>query len=149
MDGRSQIKTKIFFGQPNGNAAMSKKVLSLGQCAADHYAISHFLETSLGAEVIAADTVPEALAQLRADPFSLVLVNRLLDANGASGLAFISQIKEDPALAEIPVMLVSNFPDAQKQAVARGALLGFGKASLGDVRIGERLKHLLGVEDGD
>ena len=39
---------------------MSKKVLSLGQCAADNYAISHFLESSFGAEVIAADTVPEA-----------------------------------------------------------------------------------------
>ena len=67
--------------------------------------------------------------------------------NGASGLEFISQLKEDPALAEIPVMLVSNFPDAQKQALARGALLGFGKASLGDARIVGRLKDLL--EEGD
>jgi CheY-like chemotaxis protein len=126
---------------------MSKKVLSLGQCAADNCAISHFLESSLGARVVPADTVPEALAHLRADPFDLVLVNRLLDANGASGLEFISQLKEDPALAEIPVMLVSNFPDAQKQALARGALLGFGKASLGDARIVGRLKDLL--EEGD
>ena len=123
---------------------MSTKILSLGQCAADNYVLGHFLESSFGAKVITADTVPEALAQLREGQFNLVLVNRLLDADGASGLAFISQLQEDAELAKTPVMLVSNYPDAQKQAVTRGALLGFGKASLGDARTAERLKHVLG-----
>jgi CheY-like chemotaxis protein len=126
---------------------MSKMVLSVGQCAADNYAISHLLESSFGATVTPADTVPEALAQLRAHPFTLVLVNRILDANGASGLAFISQLKEDPVLSEIPVMLVSNYPDAQQQAAARGALVGFGKASLGDAHVVDRLAPLLGSGD--
>jgi CheY-like chemotaxis protein len=122
---------------------MSNKVLSLGQCAADNFAITHFLESNFGAEVIAADTVPEALAHLRNDRFALILVNRLLDANGASGLAFISQVKEDPSLAGIPIMLISNHADAQQQALARGALPGFGKAALSDVEVIGRLKPLL------
>src|SRR5947209_20284179 len=105
------------------------KILSLGQCAADNYNLTHFLKKHFGADVEPADTSAEALAQLRTGRFALVLVNRILDSNGASGLAFISQLKEDPALAGIPVMLVSNFPDAQQQAVARGALAGFGNAA--------------------
>jgi two-component system chemotaxis response regulator CheY len=122
---------------------MSNKVLSLGQCAADNFAITHFLEGNFGAEVIAADTAPEALAYLRNDHFDLVLVNRLLDVNGASGLAFISQVKEDPSLASVPIMLISNYADAQQQALTRGALPGFGKATLSDVEVINRLKPLL------
>jgi two-component system chemotaxis response regulator CheY len=121
------------------------KVLSLGQCGADHYALSQFLEGSFQAEVIPAQTFPEALRLLRSDKFDLVLVNRLLDANGAAGVAFIGQLKQDPDLAATPVMLVSNHGDAQKQAVARGALLGFGKAELGDEEVLDRLRPLLGA----
>jgi CheY-like chemotaxis protein len=126
-----------------GNLIVPKKVLSLGQCAADSYAITHFLERNFEAEVIAVDTFPEALTQLRADRFDLVMVNRILDRNGESGLAFISQLKEDEALADIPIMLVSNYADAQQQAVARGAIPGFGKAALGDAKTIGTLRGLL------
>jgi hypothetical protein len=78
---------------------MSKKILSLGQCGADNYTLTQFLETSFNAHVVLADTFVEALAQLRAGTFDLVLVNRVLDANGASGLTFIGQMKADPELA--------------------------------------------------
>ncbi len=121
----------------------SKKVLSLGQCAADNWTISRFLEERFGATVVAADTFPEALTQLRGEHFDLVLVNRVLDRNGASGLTFISDLKEDKALADVPVMLVSNYPDAQQQAVARGALPGFGKAALQDPRTVGQLQSVL------
>jgi CheY-like chemotaxis protein len=111
------------------------KVVSLGQCAADNYTLTQFLESNFGAAVVPADTSAEALAHLRAGPFVLVLVNRIFDRDGASGLAFISQLKEDAALAAIPVMLVSNYAEAQQQAVARGALPGFGKAGLGEATL--------------
>ena len=122
---------------------MSKKVLSLGQCGADDYAITQFLGGAFSAEVVSADTAAEALVLLREDQFALVLVNRLFDADGDSGLAFISQLKEDPALAGVSVMLVSNYPDVQKQAEARGALPGFGKAGLGQPQTLARLKVAL------
>jgi CheY-like chemotaxis protein len=122
---------------------MPKKVLSLGQCGADHCTISQFLESNFEAEVVSADTFPEAFAQLRTERFALVLVNRILDANGASGLTFISQVKEDAALAGVPVMLVSNYSDAQQEATARGALPGFGKATLNDSKTIDRLRPIL------
>src|SRR4051812_1212009 len=103
---------------------MSKKVLSLGQCAADNYALTELLGRHFSAEVVAVDTPTQALARLGADRFHLVLVNRILDLDHSSGLAFISSLKRDEALAQVPVMLVSNYADAQRQAVARGALPG-------------------------
>ena len=121
---------------------MSKKVLSVGQCAADNYAITQFLQSKLGAEVSDLDTVSEALDVLRATPVDLVLVNRIFDVDGASGLEFISRLKEDAVLAPIPVMLVSNHADAQQQAVARGALRGFGKAGLADAKTLDSLKDV-------
>ncbi len=123
---------------------MSKKVLSLGQCAADNYTIGRFLEETFGADVVPVDSFAQALGELRKAPFDIVLVNRILDVGGASGLAFIGQVKSDATLAKVPVMLVSNFPEAQEQAVAAGALPGFGKATLRDPHTIERLKKVLG-----
>ena len=39
--------------------------------------------------------------------------------------------KSDAELGSVPMMLVSNYPEAQQQAVASGALPGFGKNALG------------------
>lgn len=69
--------------------------------------------------------------ELRQGAYDLVLVNRVLDEDSSSGLDLIRQLKADPALARIPVLLVSNYVDAQAQAVALGALRGFGKNDLG------------------
>jgi CheY-like chemotaxis protein len=123
----------------------AKKVLSLGQCAADNWSISRLLTDSLGAAVSEADSFEEALLLLRNDTFALVLVNRLLDANGASGLDFITRLKSDDALRSVPVMLVSNYADAQRQAVAKGALLGFGKAALHSPDTVRRLRSALEI----
>ena|SRR5579862_6277172 len=122
---------------------MSKKVLSIGQCGADNYNLSRFLESAFQAEVIPADSPEEALTHLRHHEVALILVNRILDATGDSGLDFIQEINGDPKTRDVPVMLVSNFADAQAQAVTRGALPGFGKAALNDPRTIERLAPLL------
>ena len=60
-----------------------------------------------------------------------VLVNRKLDADGSDGMAIVKAIQADAALSSIPVILVSNYADAQSAAVAAGALPGFGKSDIG------------------
>jgi len=122
---------------------MAEKVLSLGQCGADNYAITQLVESNFDAEVIPVDTFAEAWAKLRSEPVDLILVNRILDADGASGLAFLGHLKKDPALASLPAMLVSNLPTAQQKAIALGALPGFGKAALRDPETMARLRGLL------
>jgi DNA-binding response OmpR family regulator len=126
---------------------MANKVLSLGQCAADNYVLRHFLASEFQAALVPVDTFPQALAELRQSPFALVLVNRILDANGAEGLDFITELKKDLVLANTPVMLVSNYQSAQEKALARGALPGFGKAQLDEPGTVERLKLLLAAVD--
>src|SRR6476660_8348454 len=49
----------------------AKRVLSVGQCAADHGSISWTLRSSFGAEVVGADTAEEALTLLRDGDFAL------------------------------------------------------------------------------
>jgi two-component system, chemotaxis family, chemotaxis protein CheY len=110
------------------------RILSVGQCAFDHARIADHLARALDAQVARADTAAEALAALRAGAFDLVLVNRVGDRDGAPGLDLIRTLKGDPDLATVPAMLVSNYPDAHEQAVALGALPGFGKAELGTGR---------------
>src|SRR5438067_1410410 len=98
------------------------RVLSVGQGGVDHGAIARQFGQKFGAEVVAAGSATEALGALRGTPFDLVLVNRVLDGDGSLGVDLIRSMKADPALGEVPVMLVSNFASAQDEAVSLGAL---------------------------
>jgi two-component system, chemotaxis family, chemotaxis protein CheY len=118
----------------------TKRVLSVGQCCYDHGRITTTLRDLFGAEVVSADDEAEATRQLKDGAFALVLVNRVFDANGASGIEFIRRVRE---ASSVPVMLVSNFEDAQREAVAAGALPGFGKAALGQAAMKDCLAGLL------
>lgn len=120
----------------------SKRVLSVGQCGPDHGSISRVLQT-LGVEVVAAESVEEALERLRQESFALVLVNRVFDATAEQGLEFIRQVKGDDGLQGTALMLVSNYPEAQAEAVAAGALPGFGKNSLRERGTLEKLRTQL------
>ena len=122
----------------------TKRVLSAGQCAADNWSISRFIRKHFDAEVLTTDSASEALDQLRAGRFDLVLVNRVFDADGSSGMEVIKEMHADPELQIIPVMLVSNYEDSQREAVELGAVPGFGKAALGQPQTVARLKAFLG-----
>ena len=121
----------------------AKRVLSVGQCFADHSGITRVLRGLFGAEVVGVDSTREALEQLRQEPFALVLVNRVFDADGSSGLDLIRAIKADEQLRDVPVLLVSNYEDAQAQAVQAGAAPGFGKAALGQPHMLARVEPYL------
>jgi two-component system chemotaxis response regulator CheY len=119
-----------------------KRVLSVGQCGADHGSLSHVLRRHFDVEVVPADTAAEALELLRAESFALVLVNRVLDLDHTSGVDLVRRIKTE--LANQTIMLVSNYDDAQDEAVRAGATRGFGKAALGHPQTLGRLKAVLG-----
>ena len=121
-----------------------KRVLSIGQCGVDHGGITRALRQAFGAEVVAAHSGAEALQQLRHCAYALVLVNRVLDADGSSGLDLIRAVRADEGLGGVPVMLVSNYEEAQTEAMAAGAVAGFGKAELGKARMLERVRPFLG-----
>jgi two-component system chemotaxis response regulator CheY len=123
---------------------MSKRVLDVGNCVPDHAAICRLIEGRFGASVEQAYDSDDALARLRSESFDLVLVNRKLDADNSDGLAIIQQIKADPLLCEVPVMLITNYAEHQQRAVAAGAVPGFGKSALQSPATLERLGRILG-----
>lgn len=123
---------------------MAKRVLNVGQCGPDHAGIRALVEGRFGAEVVRADNAADALEELRGGEYDLVLINRLLDCDGSEGMDVLKKIKSDDALAAVPVMLVTNYPEYQRAAVAAGGVQGFGKAELDRPETVERLHSLLG-----
>jgi two-component system chemotaxis response regulator CheY len=119
------------------------RVLSVGQCGFDHGKITRHLAETFGADVLGADSFDEAIEALRSGPFDLVLVNRISDLDGARGVDLIRRIKADPALASLPVMLVSDYASAQSEATSLGALPGFGKTALRSGQADLTLKNAL------
>ena len=123
---------------------MKKRVLDVGNCGPDHAAMRRLIESQFDATVIRAQNADDTLALLRAEPCQLVLVNRKLDIDHSDGLRVIQQIKDDPDLQHVPVMMISNYAEHQQLAAQAGAVPGFGKLALGDPSTVELLRPFLG-----
>ena len=123
-------------------------MLDVGQCGADHSSIQMRIAAHFDAVVDRARSVEDALRAMRQRRYDLVLVNRVIFADGGDGLELIRQVRQDPALADVPMMLVSNYPEAQAEAVAAGARPGFGKAGLHQKATTERLAEFLPLKGG-
>ena len=98
----------------------------MGQCGYDHSQLTSML-SEFKCEITRAKTRNEALHYLEKETFDLILVNRIIDYDGSSGLELVKSIIKNQ---QGEVMLVSDIEDAQREAVAAGALPGFGKSQL-------------------
>lgn len=123
--------------------AEKKRVLDVGNCSLDHGNISAMLGREFGAEVKQTHSADDTLTELRRGKFDLVLINRKLDADYSDGMEILTAIKQDAKLADVPVMLITNYPEHQDAAVAAGALRGFGKKAINSPETRERLAPLL------
>lgn len=122
---------------------MSKRILDIGQCNPDHTSLSQFLRSHFDVEIDRTHRLDDSLQKLRTGDYDLVLINRKLDADYSDGMRILETIKSDDHLKHIPVMIISNYADAQAAAVAAGAEPGFGKAELADVRSVEKVRSVL------
>ena len=123
---------------------MPKRVLDVGQCNPDHASLSRFLTSHFDVEVDRAHKLDDTLSKLRTQNYDLVMINRKLDIDHSEGMEILRTIKSDDVLKTTPVVLISNFPDAQDAAVKEGAMPGFGKAELGSPKTKERVTAILG-----
>jgi len=134
------------FGEPRKENQMPlRTVLSIGQCRPDNAAITHFLTSNFDVKVLETDLADDSLAALQSSSVDLILINRKLDADYSDGMEIMKLIKSDPQTEQIPVMLVSNFPESQEQAVEVGATYGFGKAELSSPETVGRVRNALGL----
>lgn len=106
-----------------------KRVLDVGQCPPDHLAIRMLME-NLGAEVHQVALPAEAMRILTRQSFDLVLVNRKIDRDYTDGIELVRMMQKSVETRGVPVILISNFPEAQQEAVQAGARQGFGKDHL-------------------
>ena len=118
-------------------------VLDIGQCSFDHENISRMLSKEFSAHVVQAATGDEAFRAVRTGHYDLVLVNRIFDTDGTSGLDLIQRLQSDEETRTTPVMLVSNHAEAQDAAVTAGAKRGFGKDTLTNSETRDVLAALL------
>jgi hypothetical protein len=123
---------------------MSKKVALVGHCGPD----SSFLRIAVSragkdVQVLSADDGRE-LNRVLEQGVDLLLLNRQLDFgfDEDEGVALIRKLR--PHYANVKMMLVSNYPDAQAAAVAEGALPGFGKRDLNSPKVAELIREALG-----
>src|SRR5689334_6338365 len=109
---------------------MPIRILDIGQCGFDGPRMAKLWHETIGAAVDRSATADDALAHVAKHKYDIILVNRVLDADGSSGLEVIRDLLD--AGVSTPIMLVSDRPEAQDAAVELGAIRGFGKAALGD-----------------
>ena len=119
------------------------RVLDVGNCVPDHSTLTRYLTKHFVCVVDEATDGARAMDKLKSQPYDLVLVNRKLDVDYSDGLEVIKQIKADPETMNVPVMMMTNYPDHQDAAVAAGALRGFGKLEYEEPETLERLKQVL------
>ncbi len=120
-----------------------KKILSVGQCNPDHSSIKTFLTRNFECDVIRIDSTEQAITELQNNSYDLVLINRKLDIDYTDGTILITKMKSIENFKSIPVMLISNYPEFQEEAVLLGAVYGFGKAELGKEIAVERVAKIL------
>ena len=107
---------------------MSKRVLDVGNCGPDHHSLTMMVTNNFDATVDQAHQAGDALSLLAENNYALVVVNRLLDCDRSPGMDVIKQVQEQHP--DVPVMLVTNFDEHQKAAVAAGCKPGYGKNDL-------------------
>ena len=126
-------------------------VISLGQCGYDNSRIVGLVRgIDPDITVQTTDSAQETLDLLQdlGERTALVLVNRVFDTDGDSGIGFIQAMKRPGSgLTDIPVMLVSNYEKSQAEAIAHGALPGFGKSELQAGATRQRISAVLLAQD--
>jgi len=125
---------------------MSKKIVLVGHCGPD----SSFLRMAVSAadrslKVLMADDAEE-LNQHLEQGVDLLLLNRELGwgFEQTEGVEIIRQLL--PRHPNVRMMLVTNYPDAQAEAVAAGAAPGFGKREIGTPRVAQVIRRALALD---
>ncbi|MFK7778965.1 MAG: hypothetical protein QM501_12735 [Gimesia sp.] len=123
---------------------MSKRVLSVGQCVPDSNSLVRFLTSHFDVDIELSDVEIDTIKKIENQSYDLVLINRKLDADYSDGIELIQKIKSLTDVKPCTMMLISNYPEYQDEAVQAGAEYGIGKNEYQNPESVERLKPYLG-----
>lgn len=119
------------------------RLLDVGNCDPDHGMIRRMLTQNFAVEIDRVMFVNEAIEMMRQNRYDLVLVNRLIFADNSEGIELLHQSKADSGLSEAPIMMISNYKEAQDRSIASGGVAGFGKNSIFDSSTIQLLERFL------
>ncbi len=120
-----------------------KRIILIGHCGPDSsYLRMAARQADPKAVIVAADD-EQTLQQALGVGGGLYLINRQLDygMRESMGVELIRRLKKE--YPQLKMMLISNYPEAQAEAIAAGALPGFGKREIGTPRVGELIRAAL------
>ena len=121
-----------------------KKVVLVGHCGPDSsYLRMAVASAEKGISVVVADDSEHLQKILATGGADLLLLNRELSWGFAEseGVELIRHLRTTHP--QIKTMLVSNYPEAQAEALQAGAHPGFGKREIGSPRVGQLIRDAL------
>jgi two-component system chemotaxis response regulator CheY len=120
-----------------------KRIVLVGHCGPD----SSYLRMTIGksvkdANILMADDEAH-LDRLVAQGVDLLILNRVLDYGFSVDLGtdLIKKLRQQRP--DLKLMLITNYPDVQAQAIQLGALPGFGKREMGSPKVADLLRNAL------
>lgn len=113
-----------------------KKILIAGPCYADAQSIKKSLEKEFKISSIEVTKAQEAKNVLRQRKVDIIIVTRILAGDHSPGMDLLRYSKQNNP--EVPVILLTRFLQAQKEALEKGAqasfdmdlLIGFTRPSM-------------------
>ena len=120
---------------------MSNRILLVGHCGVDGPRLKDELSKALPSAKVERINSDAELRTAVGEGEALLLINREPVGFEGEGLDLIKRVKGDHP--DCKVMLVSDYPDAQKEAEQAGALKGFGKSEMGSPSLAEHVKRAL------
>jgi two-component system, chemotaxis family, chemotaxis protein CheY len=107
----------------------SKVVVLVGHCGPDSWALKSAVSAAVAGAKVEMVHDQAALEHILGSA-DLLLINRVLESGFSqeNGIELVRELASRPGSPR--TMLISNFSEAQVEAVAAGALPGFGKSAM-------------------
>jgi len=118
----------------------------IGHCGPDAHLLKNAVARAVpGAAIVFANDAAALRPHLNGD--GVLLVNRVLEDgfDTESGIELIRELAQDGGGDKPAMLLVSNFAEAQQEALAAGARPGFGKRDVFSERTLQLLREAAGV----
>lgn len=120
-----------------------KKVLIVDDQAFIRQIFRQLIQQIPDVEVVEADNGNSALGKMKVSHPDLILLD--ITMPGKDGLAVIQEMRDDPTLFEIPIIVISAHADQEQHAMEMGARAFVNKIQLNDIDLLGIIKTHLGI----
>jgi two-component system chemotaxis response regulator CheY len=120
-----------------------KTIVLVGHCGPDSSYLRMTVSRAVKDAAVKMADDQAHLTQLLDQGAGLLLVNRVLDYgfDVEMGVDLIRNLRKSHP--NVRTMLITNYPEVQQEAIAAGALPGFGKREMGSTHVGQLLQKAL------